>query len=97
MTMSMPMSAIPPVSSLDDARRRLTPVRRRQPAALNMLAASAVLALSTLLLAGSVILGPFWQTKDPPSVALATPPARAVAWRNALAPSTRASVDGWGR
>jgi hypothetical protein len=32
-----------------------------------MLAAAAILALSTLLLAGSVILGPFWQTKDSPT------------------------------
>jgi hypothetical protein len=67
MTMYMPHSAIPPLSSLDDARRQLTPDRRRKPAALKMLAAAAILALSTLLLAGSVILGPFWQTKDSPS------------------------------
>jgi hypothetical protein len=71
MTMYMPQSAIPPLSSLDDARRQLTPERRRKPAALSMLAAAAILALSTLLLAGSVILGPFWQTKDPPQVARA--------------------------
>jgi hypothetical protein len=62
----MPHSAIPPLSSLDDARRQLTPERRREPAALKMLAAAAILAVSTLLLAGSVILGPFWETKDPP-------------------------------
>jgi hypothetical protein len=65
MTMHMSQSAIPPIASLDDARSRLTPLRRRQPAALKMLAAAAVLALSTLLLAGSVILGPFWQTQGP--------------------------------
>jgi hypothetical protein len=82
MTMSMPMSAIPPVSSLDDARRQLAPTRRPRPAALKMLAASAVLALSTLLLAGSVILGPFWQTNDPRPAAPATP---------------HAALDGWGR
>jgi small neutral amino acid transporter SnatA (MarC family) len=69
MTMYMPQSAIPPLSSLDDARRQLTPERRRRPAALKMLAAAAILALSTFLLAGSVILGPFWQTKDSPVVA----------------------------
>jgi hypothetical protein len=67
MTMYMPQSAIPPLSSLDDARRQLTLERRRKPAALKMLAAAAILAFSTLLLAGSVILGPFWQTKDPPA------------------------------
>jgi len=71
MTMYMPQSAIPPLSSLDDARRQLTPERRRKPAALKMLAAAAILALSTFLLAGSVILGPFWQTKDPPLAARA--------------------------
>jgi hypothetical protein len=64
MTMYMPNSAIPPLSSLDDARRQLTSEQRRKPAALKMLAAAAILALSTFLLAGSVILGPFWQTKD---------------------------------
>jgi hypothetical protein len=69
MTMYMPNSAIPPLSSLDDARRQLALERRREPAALKMLAASAILALSTLLLAGSVILGPFWQTKDSPAAA----------------------------
>jgi len=69
MTMYMPHSAIPPLSSLDDARRQLAAERRRQPAALQMLAAAAILALSTLLLAGSVILGPFWQTKDSPPAA----------------------------
>jgi hypothetical protein len=68
MTMYMPQSAIPPLSSLDDARRQLAPEQRRKPAALKMLAAAAILALSTLVLAGSVILGPFWQTKDPPAV-----------------------------
>jgi len=68
MSMYMQQSAIPPLSSLDDARRRLTPERRPKPAALKMLAAAAILALSTLLLAGSVILGPFWQTKDAPAV-----------------------------
>jgi hypothetical protein len=67
MTMYMPQSAIPPLSSLDDARRQLTPERTRKPAALKMLAAAAILALSTLLLAGSVILGPFWQTKNSPA------------------------------
>jgi hypothetical protein len=71
MTMYMPNSAIPPLSSLDDARRQLAPERRREPAALKMLAAAAILALSTLLLAGSVILGPFWQTKDLPAAASA--------------------------
>jgi len=65
--MYMPNSAIPPLSSLDDARRQLTAQRRRKPAALRMLAAAAILALSTFVLAGSVILGPFWQTKDPPT------------------------------
>jgi len=69
MTMYMPNSAIPPLSSLDDARRQLAPERRREPAALKMLASAAILALSTLLLAGSVILGPFWQTKDAPAAA----------------------------
>jgi hypothetical protein len=69
MTMYMPQSAIPPLSSLDDARRQLTPERRRKPAALKMLAAAAILALSTFVLAGSVILGPFWQTKDSPATA----------------------------
>jgi hypothetical protein len=69
MTMYMPNSAIPPLSSLDDARRQLTAERRRRPAALKMLAAAAILALSTFLLAGSVILGPFWETKDPPTAA----------------------------
>jgi len=69
MTMYMPNSAIPPLSSLDDARRQLTARRRREPAALKMLAAAAVLALSTLLLAGSVILGPFWQTREAPATA----------------------------
>ncbi len=67
MSMYMPQSAIPPLSSLDDARQRLTPERRRKPAALKMLAAAAILAVSTLLLAGSVILGPFWETKDTPA------------------------------
>jgi hypothetical protein len=70
MTMYMPQSAIPPLSSLDDARRQLAPARRRKPAALKMLAAAAMLALSALSLAGSVILGPFWQTKDPPRATL---------------------------
>jgi hypothetical protein len=74
MTMYMPQSAIPPLSSLDDARRQLTPERTRKPAALKMLAAAAILALSTLFLAGSVILGPFWQTKTPPEPAVAQGP-----------------------
>jgi hypothetical protein len=65
--MYMPNSAIPPLSSLDDARRQLAAQRRPKPAALKMLASAAILALSTFLLAGSVILGPFWQTKDAPS------------------------------
>jgi len=73
MSMYMPHSAIPPLSSLDDARRQLAPDRRPRPAALKMLGAAAILALSTLLLAGSVILGPFWQTKDsPPATAVQT-------------------------
>jgi len=67
MSMYMPQSAIPPLSSLEDARQRLTPERRRKPAALKMLAAAAILAVSALLLAGSVILGPFWETKDAPA------------------------------
>jgi hypothetical protein len=74
MTMYMPQSAIPPLSSLEDARRQLTLERRRKPAALKMLAAAAILALSTFVLAGSVILGPFWQTKDPPATAQAQTP-----------------------
>jgi hypothetical protein len=73
MTMFMPNNAIPPLFTLADARRRLTAPQHRKPAALKMLAAAAILALSTLLLAGSVILGPFWQTKAPPSTEHAQP------------------------
>jgi hypothetical protein len=67
MTMDMTPIAIPPIDTLDDARRQLNDQRRHKPAELKTLAAAAILALSTLLLAGSVILGPFWQTKDAPA------------------------------
>ena len=38
---------------------------------LPLLGASALLALSALVLAASIILGPFWQTRDSPAVSAA--------------------------
>jgi hypothetical protein len=71
MTLLMPHTSIPPISSLSRARAFLAEPQRPAPAAMTMLAAAAILAASALILACSVILGPFWQTKEAPSVAAA--------------------------
>ncbi len=57
---------------LAEARRRLAPPPRPD-ATLRLLGAAALLAISALLLAGSVILGPFWQTNDSPAAAVVQP------------------------
>lgn len=68
------MSPIDPhaydIPGLGEARRRLAKPRRRE-AALPLLGAAALLAISAFVLAGAVILGPFWQTKDSPAAAMA--------------------------
>ena len=57
-------------ASLAEARRRLaTP--GPSSSMLPLLGASALLALSALVLAASIILGPFWQTRDSPAVSAA--------------------------
>ncbi len=65
-----PHAACPADLPLAEARRRLA-APQRPDGSLRLLGAAALLALSALLLAGSVILGPFWETKDPPAVAMA--------------------------
>ena len=65
-----PQTAVSTGQPLAEARRRLAEPSRPD-ASLRLLAASALLAISAILLAGSMILGPFWETRATPDAAMA--------------------------
>ena len=58
------------LEGLEEVRRRLV-APSSNVSVLPLLGASALLALSAFMLASSIILGPFWQTKNPPALAAA--------------------------